>query len=1299
MPLQVVSLLDVSSSARPVTDQRAERVRVAAQDWTRQLVALGGRNTLLWFRDLPTGTLDLTTAHPSGVALLMTGRRTRLSSLLRADGALDNGRRRLRAITARARELAEERGLETAFVAFGMATWQLPGTEAGSPGASTPAAPVLLRSVAIRPTSPAQTDFDLDLGHDVELNPVLAHYLTTQAGIDVDRAGIEAAARGTTGFDPHPAFVALTQACGALPGFTISSRIIVGTFPYTKLQMVADLASQGDTLAGHDVIATLAGDPDALTRVQTGAKPGRTAPLAIRDRELRSDHVVLDADSAQVDAIEAVRDGDHLVIDAPPGTGATQTIANLLATLAADGKSVLLVAEKRAALEAVTDRLSSVGLGDLTIDLPNGPKDQDRLIEAVVETIGSLGVPAADRPALRGVRELRDRALATLNAHADATHAVREPFGVSAAEVFEAVSALARGSHPPRTRVRLSGGVLTSLDRPTWVAHRAELVRLARLGAWVTGPPGGDGDGSADPWFGARIATSAQAQEAQECLTRVSGDAVDQVGAEVARVLEGLTMGPAPTVRHWGRTLRTLAAVRATLETFRPEIFDEPLDLAIAATAGRNVGGERPGFWEERRIKAGVRRLLRPGRPPADLHAAVVRAAEQRTAWRQLAGAGGRPEIPVDLDQAIAAYDRLAEDLTWLDEHLPTDANSTSLLDTDREELHRRLAALAARPDRLAVVPDVRGPLDALEEAGLGPLITDLAARGVEPDAVAQECELAWWSSLADEIAMSDKRVGEHSGDRLRECAREYAQADRDVIADGATEVHTKVRARLDSVAASHPRQVSQLRALPGRDGPDRRRSLPAVVQECRDVLTAARPCWLMSPLVVAAVLPQRRLFDVVVVAEASQVPTADVISAISRARQVVLVGDPHQLPPATFAAAAAPAGSPSGSTSPSSEPASILDTLGSVLPTRRLRWDHRSLDERVMAFANLHTYDSTLLTFPGTTSEPVITLEHVDGSGVVADGRDAVESTSAEVDRVVELILDHARGHPEQSLGVVTLTPVHAAMIDDALRRVISGGLTEEMAGFFDDTLRQRFFIKEVEQVQGDTRDAIILAVGYGKTPHGRLLHRFGSLSRAGGERRLNVALTRSRRRMTVVSSLTAADLDPSRLRAPGAQLLREILEHAAGAPLPAPDGTTAAAATAVSGDDGASGDGGLVGEFATRLRAEGLVVREDVGAGEGRIELAIEDPANRGRLALAVETDGLAYAARPRGRDRERLYPEQLQRLGWRTMRVHLVDLYRDPAQEVARVVRAAGGGPVGSDVGAEVGSAVENDGGTAR
>jgi len=712
--------------------------------------------------------------------------------------------------------------------------------------------------------------------------------------------------------------------------------------------------------------------------------------------------------------------------------------------------------------------------------------------------------------------------------------------------------------------------------------------------------------------------------------------------------------------------LGVVERVRQTLEIFRVEVFDVPLTDMVGATASkayRDNHGLRVGLWTRMRLRRQAHSLLRPGPPPADLHSALKVAQEQRVTWGHLAGTGGRPGVPSGIDEAESAYEALAHDLGWLGDRLATTAAGGDLLAATLVDLQVRLVALAERRDRLAVLPRVVSVIDDLRESGMGPVVDDLAGRGVAAADVPSEVDFVWWTSLLDDISVRDVAYGAHDGEVLRRVGSEYVEADHAHLSGTVDRVRAAVGRRLREVLAEHPEQEAMVRGEAGKSR--RHRPLRDLLPLAGATLTAIKPCWAMSPLVVASILPAGRWFDVVIFDEASQIPPAQAVSAISRATQVVVAGDERQLPPTSFFtsatdedAAADPADPADGSLTEGFE--SILDVLSAALPVRRLSWHYRSLDERLVAFANAQMYDGALVTFPGTGDEAVVRLEVVDGSAPVQPGAEAIESTQAEVDRVVRLVLHHARTRPTESLGVIALGIKHATRIQDALRLALVGD--GGVGDFFDEGGAERFFVKNLERVQGDERDAIILSIGYGKTPHGRVLHRFGPLNLEGGERRLNVAITRARRRMTVVSSFTAADLDPTRLRARGALMLRDFLLYAAdGGSQPAPEARV-----------GALKDP-LVADLASRLRAEGLVIHADYGTSAQRLDLAVEDPHRTGRVLVAVETDGPRYAAMSSTRDRDRLRIEQLRRLGWEHVRVWSTDLFRDPARDVARVSAA--------------------------
>ena len=379
-----------------------------------------------------------------------------------------------------------------------------------------------------------------------------------------------------------------------------------------------------------------------------------------------------------------------------------------------------------------------------------------------------------------------------------------------------------------------------------------------------------------------------------------------------------------------------------------------------------------------------------------------------------------------------------------------------------------------------------------------------------------------WWASLAQEITVRDPAYGAHDGAGLRRDVAEFAEADRAHQSATVDRVRAAVARNIREVLADHPAHEALVRAEAGKAR--RHKPLRDLMPQASATLTAIKPCWAMSPLVVASTLPPGRWFDVVIFDEASQVQPAQAISAISRARQVVVAGDERQLPPTNFFTVVSD--DESDAAAPADETLtegfeSVLDVLAAALPTRNLTWHYRSRDERLIAFANDVMYDGRLTTFPGTSLDSAVTFEPVDGQAVVQPGVDTIETTDGEVARVVELVLEHARTRPTESLGVIALGIKHADRLEEAITEALR--TAPDVAAFFDDSRDERFFVKNLERVQGDERDAIILSIGYGKTPHGRVLHRFGPLNIEGGERRLNVAITRARARMTVVSALRA--------------------------------------------------------------------------------------------------------------------------------------------------------------------------------
>lgn len=1241
---------DELSRDRALAEQRLEQVSAAVRTWSGQLIDLSGRNQLLYYRDLKVGTLDFADAVPEALDALMDGRTVSLSRLFRPD-ALPDRRKRARAIRNKAREALEERGIATCFVAVGMATWS------NTQGSATPAAPVLLREASIAAVGAAEDDFQIALTGETDVNPTFVHMLAEQFEVKLPADLDDLIPAGQ--FDPQPVYDRIAKEAAAVPGFAISPRRVLGTFSYAKLPMVEDLDSNLDALIAHDVVAAIAGNrPAQVALSATGAAvdvidPDRRPPV--------DEFLVLDADSSQSYAINAAVSGQSLVVSGPPGTGKSQTIANLIASLVARGQSVLFVAEKRAAIAAVLDRLSRVGLADLVLDLHDGAGSRRALAESL-----AAGLRAAAGVARPDQTELHERLVSRrdrLNAHDSAMHRRRSLWDVS---VFEAqcalIGLLAQHGDAAETDVRLRGSVLAGLDAATMRRVAQELYEFASLGGLTL-------TRTDSLWVDARVVSAEQAEAALEAATRLEAHTAPDTRRVLDEVIAQTGLAAPRTLSEWTGALGLLDRVAATLAQLRPEIYTAPIAVMAAATAPRSWRKQHPDWpgvrasWTQRRRTHKVAKQLwcAPSKPSkADLHTALIAAHDTAIEWRTHAVDGGPPRVPAALLDVHGRFDQLTRELAALGAYL----SATNFDTLPTNDLVPTLSALTHDERTLRKMPRINELAAAFNRAGLDPLITELRLRRVDATLATATFEVCWHRSILEKTAFDDQVIANFSGTLHDTTADTYRRADTQHISQAAQRVRRAAAERLVRTRDECDEQSALVQAQAAR----KRGHLPLrqLFSAAPDVMTALKPCWAMSPLVVSQLLPgDRPYFDVVVFDEASQIVPADAIPAILRARRVVVAGDRHQLPPTNFFAAASDGDSDldqainddgSINLALTSGYESILDVLTAGLGdgrSRSLTWHYRSHDERLIAFSNAWVYDNSLTTFPGTAGAECLTHELVTQQPSAAGQEDSV---TAEVDRVVALILDHATTRPEETLGVITMGIKHADRIDMRLRE----RLREHPAlhDYFDESAPEKFFVKNLERVQGDERDAIILSIGYGKTTDGRLPYRFGPLLQDGGHRRLNVAITRARSRMTLVSSFSHHDMDPNRSSAAGVTMLRAYLQYAAsgGENL----GDVALDKPALNPFEISVRD---------RLLAAGIPLVAQYGVAGYWIDFAAAHPTQPGKMVLAIEADGASYHSSATARDRDRLRQEQLERLGWTFHRIWSTDWFTDTETCVAK------------------------------
>lgn len=723
-------------------------------------------------------------------------------------------------------------------------------------------------------------------------------------------------------------------------------------------------------------------------------------------------------------------------------------------------------------------------------------------------------------------------------------------------------------------------------------------------------------------------------------------------------------MQEAATIDGWKERFALWHQVADLYTTWKPELFALALDevIATAAPLERSAPARMSATLtsgEYRAARRALREALQDGvRFSAHaLHDQAEAARELQRHYQAVAAvASAVPTFPDELQALEGSY----EEITTRLQALATFLDSSSL-QGQADEVFARLDALLADIATLAKLPELHRLQGALDAAQLRELLAALEAKPINREEVEAILQYAWLTSLVEYLQLSDRRLGAFDGQQHHQLVEEFQEADRQHIETTPQRVR---RICAEQAVAAQDAEPDDAKLITAKANKKRRHlATRQLFSAAPGVMMALKPCWAMSPLVVSQVLPaDQPYFDVVVFDEASQIRPAEAMPAILRGKQLVVAGDERQLPPTSFFTST----NPDAEEDPEAGPyltvdasyESILEALAAFIDFRMLQWHYRSRDERLITFSNVYLYDCGLTTFPGIVGPDCVQHIHVP---FVPEELGSENSSAAEVATVVDLILEHARQRPEKSLGVIAMGIKHADRIDEALREAMHER-EEEFADFFDETRQEPFFIKNLERVQGDERDSIVLSVGYGKNADGRLLYRFGPLNMEGGERRLNVAVTRAKERMTLVSTFTHLDMDPERSSARGVELLRAYLEYCAS-------------------------NGSQLGQHATsipelnpfevdvrdNLVRAGIPLVAQYGSSGYRIDFAAKHPTQPGRMVLAIECDGASYHSSESARDRDRLRQEHLEHLGWTFHRIWSQDWLTNKPAEIERAKQA--------------------------
>ena len=1217
----------------------------------------------------------------------------------------------------KARSDLEEGGANTLFLAIGFLKWK---KSAEDP--KTYSAPLILLPVKLERKNALSgvtlTLLDEEPRFNLTLLELLRHdFELVIPGLDGELPSDE------SGIDVTGIWNMVRRAVRDVPGFEVSTELVLGTFSFAKYLMWKDLNANGAQLLKSPLVKHLL-EPKEAGEGFSGSdefpKPERL-DSSVTPAQL---FAPLPADSSQLSAVVASASTHSFVMDGPPGTGKSQTIANMIAHNLALGRRVLFVAEKRAALDVVYRRLAEKGLGEFCLELHSSKASKVEVLKQLDrawDVSDALSAEDWEREAAR-LQTLRSR----LNQLVEVLHR-RWSNGLS---LHQAIGRVVR-DHGPQTP-RLAWPPNTQHD----AAEYGQLLDLSRrLG--LNGAAARDLSGKfgalaqtqwSNAWQAEIASTSRELPQALDALndsserllnlTHLSLPAaeviqVQQLNELATLILEShglnLSFAFAPDA-----VTRIEAARRACqlIESYRE--LEESLSLNYADEACRRIPFEViNNEWREAESKFWF----------------LATFAKKKVA-KKLAALGGAAGLPDTLSD-LSIFERLHSQLVELDalasdmQSIPGWQGLTS--DTSRtlrairlgESLRGLLSGLAESPDHLVslsgavarlvidanemLVPggQVSAALSALQQAlsrydEAARLFAGLAATSTEthPTVAAlratslsiqqQEEQLKAWCDWcrvreqAAEVGLASLAQALETGSLLPSAtehtfvtayAHWFATQGIDsepvlrnfVAAEHMSDIGTFVR--LDDELAKLT--VRYIRAklcglipskndIPKSSGfailkhelqkSRRHKPVRQLAIEMGDALNRLAPCMLMSPLSIAQFLPaDQPPFDLVIFDEASQIAPWDAIGSIARGKQVVIAGDPRQMPPTNFFSR----GPNAGDDDTAEDMESILDEcLGAGVPSHSLSWHYRSRHESLIAFSNHRYYDSNLITFPAAeTRASAVEWRRVEGVYAKGKGRYNQAEAEAIVGETVKRLTDPAFVAAGHSIGIITLNSDQQKLINDLLDAARKQ--YPQIEPFFQDTQTEPVVVKNLETVQGDERDLIMLGIGYGPTEPGAqvMSMNFGPLNKDGGWRRLNVAITRSRREMLVFSSFDPSMIDLNRTNARAVRDLKHFIEFAQRGPR--------ALAEAVHGSVGGY-DSPFEEAVAQGLRRLGWQVVPQIGVSRFRIDLGIVHPDRPGDYLAGVECDGATYHSAATARDRDKVRGAILSGLGWSLVRL---------------------------------------------
>lgn len=608
-------------------------------------------------------------------------------------------------------------------------------------------------------------------------------------------------------------------------------------------------------------------------------------------------------------------------------------------------------------------------------------------------------------------------------------------------------------------------------------------------------------------------------------------------------------------------------------------------------------------------------------------------------------------------------YQKIASSLQWFD-GLFDDAHHIDAMSlfSLQDKMERCLKNIAGLEEWI----DFRNARKNCEAAGLAEFIEAVLGQRLDKSLIKDAFSKRFYRLWLDAILPNYPAVYSFRSRNQEETVRRFTMLDkaqmeiarlriRERLIDALPDVN-RITSAVDEVGILKRELAKQKKIMPIRK----------LFVRIPTLLPSLKPCLMMSPLSVSLFLQSDSYnFDMVIFDEASQVCTENAIGAIMRAKQVIIAGDSKQLPPTNFFNASISDGDFDVDNEEDDSVAyeSVLDEAVTVLPERSLKWHYRSRHEHLIAFSNAKIYNQSLITFPSNVDRvPNNGVEYVFVENGIYD-RSGKRNNVNEAKKVADLVFEHIATQSHRSLGVITFSEAQQQAVDAAIRQLRIQ--TPQYEEYFSEEKDESFFIKNLENVQGDERDTIIFSIGYAKDAHGMMYMNFGPLSRDGGYRRLNVAITRAKYNVKLVGSIHPTDIKLENTNVEGVKMLRAYIEFAMNGPR--------ILENELRYDKFVNVESPFEEAVYDFLVSKGFRIATQVGCSGYRIDMAVKHPDLDGRFVLGIECDGATYHSSRTARERDRLRQSVLEDIGWHIYRIWSTDWIKDPIKEGGKLVEA--------------------------